>query len=152
MQVKALSCSEEALCEHDPETLLSPLGQSLFKMYRGKVENTDTMFPRLKRSSSLLSVLSTRFHLLWYVSLHIRKGTMHACSHPDDFFFRECLSFFSKTMPNCLLHLLQQHGFIGAESWCWTVLSAVQTSHQMRTFVASWNLKRRTENSVLLSC
>ena len=32
MQLKALSCREEAIYEHDPETLPSPLGQSLFKM------------------------------------------------------------------------------------------------------------------------
>ena len=37
--IKALSCKEDAMCEHDPETLSSSLDRSSFKMYRGKVEN-----------------------------------------------------------------------------------------------------------------
>jgi len=32
IQVKALTCQEEAICEHDPETLPSSLDQSSFKM------------------------------------------------------------------------------------------------------------------------
>ena len=32
MQVKAVSCKEEAICEHDPEMLLSSVGQSLSEM------------------------------------------------------------------------------------------------------------------------
>lgn len=35
MQVKALSCQEEAICEHDPETQLSSGGQSSFNSQRG---------------------------------------------------------------------------------------------------------------------
>lgn len=38
MQVKALSC-REAICEHDPETLLSSLGQRSFKMGSDQAEN-----------------------------------------------------------------------------------------------------------------
>ena len=40
MQVKALTCKEEATCEHDPESLLSSLGQRSFKVDLGKVENS----------------------------------------------------------------------------------------------------------------
>jgi len=32
MQVKALSCEEEAICEHNPEILLFSLTQSLYNM------------------------------------------------------------------------------------------------------------------------
>lgn len=32
IQVKVLSCIEEAICEYSPETLPSSLGQSAFKM------------------------------------------------------------------------------------------------------------------------
>ena len=38
MQVKALWCEEEAICEHDPETLPSSLGQSLFEWTGAKWE------------------------------------------------------------------------------------------------------------------
>lgn len=38
MQVKALLCTEEAICEYDPETLLSSLGQRLLKMDWDKSE------------------------------------------------------------------------------------------------------------------
>lgn len=39
IQVKALSCKQEAKYEYDPEALLSSLGQSSFKMLWDKVEN-----------------------------------------------------------------------------------------------------------------
>ena len=35
---KALSCREEAICEHDPESLPCSLGQSLFRTDWGKME------------------------------------------------------------------------------------------------------------------
>jgi len=40
MQVKALSLKKQAVPEHDPETLLSFLGQSSFKMDAVKLENS----------------------------------------------------------------------------------------------------------------
>ena len=39
MQVKAVSCKEEARGEHDPEMPVSPLGKSSTKMVWGKMEN-----------------------------------------------------------------------------------------------------------------
>lgn len=39
MQVKALSCKRETICERDPEMLLPSLGQSSFKMDWGQVKN-----------------------------------------------------------------------------------------------------------------
>ncbi len=54
-------------------------------------------------------------------SLHVLEGTMNAeryikvldniCSPPDDMYF-------SRTMQNHILELLQQHGFVVEESGC----------------------------------
>ncbi len=61
-------------------------------------------------------------------SLHVMEGTMNAeryikvldniCSPPDDVYFREGLVYFSRTMQNHILQLLQQHGFVVEESGC----------------------------------
>ncbi len=59
-------------------------------------------------------------------SLHVLEGTMNAeryiksntCSPPDDVYFREGLVYFSRTMQNHILQLLQQHGFVVEESAC----------------------------------
>ena len=75
MQVKALK--KEAICEHDPETLLSSLDQS-FEMDRGKVQHCSVVNQNLKlfwevmnaESSGLKSrgtiwlVISTQFKSL----------------------------------------------------------------------------------------
>ncbi len=66
-------------------------------------------------------------------SLHVLEGTMNAeryikvlgrniCSPPDDVYF-------SRTMQNLILQLLQQHGFIVEEYVCWIGLPAVQIFH-----------------------
>ncbi len=62
-------------------------------------------------------------------SLHVLEGTMNAeryikvleqiCSPPDDVYFREGLVYFSRTMQNHTLQLLQQHSFVVEESGCW---------------------------------
>ncbi len=72
-------------------------------------------------------------------SLHGLEGTMNAeryikvlAQHvhpPDDVYFREGLVYFSRTMQNHILQLLQLHGFIVEESGCWSGLPAVQTFH-----------------------
>jgi len=48
MQVKALSCKEEAIYEHNPEIQLSSVGQSSFRMDRGKVEKNVLWLDELK--------------------------------------------------------------------------------------------------------
>ncbi len=60
-------------------------------------------------------------------SLHVLEGTMNAeryliCSPPDDVYF-------SRTMQNHILQLLQQHGFVVEESGYWIGLPAVQIFH-----------------------
>lgn len=55
MQVKALS-GREAICERDPETLLSSLGQSSFKMDSGQADNCS----EVRYNIYLLPVLSSR--------------------------------------------------------------------------------------------
>ncbi len=57
-------------------------------------------------------------------SFHVLEGTI--CSPPDDVCFREGLVYFSRTMQNHILQLLQQHGFVVEESGCWIDLPAVQ--------------------------
>jgi len=39
MQVKDLSFKEEAICDYDPEMLVSLLGKISFEMERGRVDN-----------------------------------------------------------------------------------------------------------------
>ncbi len=53
-------------------------------------------------------------------SLHVLQGTMSAESYikVDEVYFREGLVYFSRTMQNHILQLLQKHGFIVEESWC----------------------------------
>ncbi len=46
------------------------------------------------------------------------------CSPPDDVYFREGLVYFSRTIQNHILQLLQQHGFIVEESGCWIGLQS----------------------------
>ncbi len=57
------------------------------------------------------------------------KVYSNICSPPDDVYFREGLVYFSRTMQNHILQLLQQHGFILEESGCWIGLPAVQIFH-----------------------
>ena len=75
-QIKALSCKEEAICEHDPETPSSSLGQSSFKMDWGKVENESKFLETMDAASSGLKmrgiirlVIRAQYkslHLWWY--------------------------------------------------------------------------------------
>ncbi len=44
-------------------------------------------------------------------------------------YFREWLVYFSRTMQNHILQLLQQHGFVVEKSRCWIDLLAVQIFH-----------------------
>lgn len=134
MQVEALSCKEEAVCEHDPETPPPPAGQNSFKTDWGKVENCsvfrwiktlnsflekmDTKISAVKKRGSVWLVISTQFRILQggcnskSGSLHIWKARITAERFqrnfvPDDVFFRDGLAHFSKTILNCTLHLLQ---------------------------------------------
>ncbi len=80
-------------------------------------------------------------HLWWYgVHKCIRYGQLacfgrhyecwkvykgfksNICSPPDDVYF-------SRTMQNHILKLIQQHGFVVEESGCWIGLPAVQIFH-----------------------
>ncbi len=47
-----------------------------------------------------------------------RAYKSNICSPPDDVYFREDLVYFSRTMQNHILQLLQQHGFVVEESGC----------------------------------
>ncbi len=72
-------------------------------------------------------------------SLHVLEGTVNAERYikvleqhmlPS----RRCLfqgrpCYFSRTMQNHILQLLQQHGFVAEESGCWISLPAVQIFH-----------------------
>ncbi len=78
-------------------------------------------------------------------SLHVLEGTMNAeryikvlvCSPPDYVYFREGLVYFSRTMQNHILQLLQQHGFVvkspGAELAC--LQKYVKDDHEL---FSSW--------------
>ncbi len=78
MPTKALSCKNEAICEHGPEALSCPVGQGSFKMDCFKVEKcsmvrhlspnltflleiTDAVFSGLKRRETFLRVISVQF-------------------------------------------------------------------------------------------
>ena len=77
LQVEAVSCKEETICEHDPETSPSSLGQRSFQMDRGKMEKlfcgqmnqnvtlfletTDAASCGLKRSGTIRLVISAKF-------------------------------------------------------------------------------------------
>ncbi len=67
---------------------------------------------------------------MFWKALWILKGIWRfwssICSPPEDVYFREGLMYFSRTMQNHILQLLQQHGFIVEESGCWIGLLAVQ--------------------------
>jgi len=85
---------------------------------------------RGKELSSLLSALSSKSServISFYDTgdLHIWKGTMHLFLIL--FFLMKVLAYFSKTMLNCILCLVQGHGIITEESRWWTDLPAVQT-------------------------
>ncbi len=54
-------------------------------------------------------------------SLHVLEGTMNAERYinvSDNVYFREGLVYFSRTMQNHILQLLQLHGFVVEESGC----------------------------------
>lgn len=67
------------------------------------------------------------------------------CFDPDDIFLSEGLLYFRKTRLNCILYLLQQHGFMVEESWCWIDLPGVQTFDQAKTFGVKWSRPRTVE-------
>ncbi len=88
-------------------------------------------------------------------SLHVLEGIMNAeryikvlggniCSPSDDVYFREGLVYFSRTMQNHILQLLQQHRFVLKESRCWVGLPAVRIG-------ASLNKKYIKEDHKLFS-
>ncbi len=58
--------------------------------------------------------------LIWYGQLACfgRHYEGNIYSPPDYVFFREGLVYFSRTMQNHILQLLQQHGFVVEESRC----------------------------------
>ncbi len=70
-------------------------------------------------------VLWAKDHLQWTVS----KWKSVLCSPPDNVYFREGLVYFSRTMQNHILQLLQQRGFVVEESGCRIGLPAVQGPH-----------------------
>lgn len=67
-------------------------------------------------------------------------------------FSGKVLSYFSKTVLTCTLHLLQ-HSFIVEECVCWTGLPDIQTFYLylLNPFGESWNVKYDKEDSGLLS-
>ncbi len=73
---------------------------------------------------------------LWMLK-GVYKGFRAIYSPPDDVYFREGLVYFSRTMQNHILQLLQQHGFIVEESGGWIGLPAVQIFHIQKTFGTS---------------
>ncbi len=93
------------------------------------------------------SVQNPAFLMIWGCisaygmgSLHVLEGTMNAERYTKvleqhmlpsrwRLHFREWLVYFSRTMQNHILQLLQQHGYIVEESGCWIGLPAVQIFH-----------------------
>ncbi len=59
--------------------------------------------------------------------------------------------YFSRTMQNHILQLLQQHGFVVEEFRCWIGLPAVQIFPLQRTFGASLNEKYVKDDHKLFS-
>ena len=80
------------------------------------------------RSASQAGQFSTQTLLIWshVVVIHAECGLAHLgeisrafsrfwsniCCRPDDVFFRKGLFYFSKTMPNHILRVLQQNGSV----------------------------------------
>lgn len=107
-------------------------------------KNTDAVSPELKRRGTISAQFKRGYISVYGTgSTHIWTGTVSAerCIQvlEQPIFFREGLAYFSKTMLNCTLHLLQQHGFIIEESGFWTGLPAVQTFHQCKP----WSIIKR---------
>lgn len=65
MQFKALSC-KEVVCEHDPEALLSSLGQNSFKIDWGKVENSVGVSASLTVWGCITASERTQAAFIWY--------------------------------------------------------------------------------------
>ncbi len=66
---------------------------------------------------------------LWGIVKRKMRNETKKCSWAEPVYFREGLVYFSRTMENHLLQLLQQHGFVVEESGCWIGLPAVQIFH-----------------------
>ncbi len=144
MPTKALSCKKETTCKHSPEAPWSPVGQGSFKMDCFKVEkclcSDESIFDiliknhrrrvlRAKEEGDLpachqCSVQKLASLMVWGCisaygmgSLHVFECTMNAeryikiCSPPEDLYF-------SRTVQNHILQLLQQHGLVVEESGC----------------------------------
>ncbi len=70
-------------------------------------------------------------------SLYVLEGTMNAERYIKILYklpskwrlFQEGHVYYSRTMQNRLLQLLQQHGFVVEEFMCWIGLPAVQIFH-----------------------
>lgn len=82
----------------------------------------DSASSRLKRRRSVISTQFKALHLWWcggcisaYGSLHVWKGIMRATYAPIHM-TSSGLACFSKAMLSCMLHLLQQQGFVVDES------------------------------------
>ncbi len=67
-----------------------------------------------------------------YECWKVYKGFRATYAPPDDVYFSEGLVYFSGTMQNNILQLLEQHGFILEESGCWIGLPAVHVFHLER--------------------
>ncbi len=106
-----LSCKKEAICEHGPEAPSCRVGQDSFKMDFFKVEKWSD---------------ESKFNIL--VGNHVRRvlrakedGDLPACyqhsvQKPASRWYGGGGGYFSRTMQNHILQLLQLHGFIVQES------------------------------------
>lgn len=92
-------------------------------------------------------------------SLVYRRGTIQLVNRTQERCiqsspYRRCIFIvfcISMTMLNHILKLLQQHGFKGKESKCWTGLSAVHTFYLLKTSGKSSNKKYGNAYPGLLS-
>ena len=101
-----------------------------FKLF---LENVDVVSSGPKRKRTIRTVMDAKFksqHLWWYGAVLVPvawgtctsvkaplmlKGTYrfwsNTCCHPSNVFFMDAPAYFSKTMPNHILHVWQQRGF-----------------------------------------
>ena len=112
MQVTALSCREEAICEHDPE--MTPFSANCAL---GKLKFLEILALVLMELGTCIS--GTAPSML--KGIYIYRFYSNICSHPDDVFFGEDRAYFSEIILNHILHLLhrlQSRYFRTENIWC----------------------------------